>query len=90
MILIHCYCLDITLLIHSCYFLSLSVIVSGAPKQAPIARKYDSRHELEEVKSVEQQKEELLNSMVDKLGNFDDDPLPQDLQEGVDDDEWDD
>lgn len=64
--------------------------LSGAPKQAPIARKYDSRHELEEVKSVEQQKEELLNSMVDKLGNFDDDPLPQDLQEGVDDDEWDD
>ncbi|XP_022787917.1 coronin-7-like [Stylophora pistillata] len=64
--------------------------LSEAPKQAPIARKYDSRHELEEVKSVEQQKEELLNSMVDKLGNFDDDPLPQDLQEGVDDDEWDD
>ncbi|PFX34280.1 Coronin-7 [Stylophora pistillata] len=65
-------------------------LLSEAPKQAPIARKYDSRHELEEVKSVEQQKEELLNSMVDKLGNFDDDPLPQDLQEGVDDDEWDD
>lgn len=26
--------------------------------------------------------------MVKKLGNFDDEPLPQDLQEGVDDDEW--
>ena len=26
--------------------------------------------------------------MVEKLRNFDDDPLPQDLQEGVDDDEW--
>lgn len=26
--------------------------------------------------------------MVDKLRNYDDDPLPQDLQEGVDDDEW--
>lgn len=64
--------------------------LSEAPKPAPIARKYDSRHELEEVKSIEQQKEELLNSMVDKLRNYDDDPLPQDLQEGVDDDEWDD
>ena len=31
---------------------------------------------------------QLLNSMVEKLRNFDDDPLPQDLQEGVDDDEW--
>lgn len=31
---------------------------------------------------------QLLNSMVDKLRNYDDDPLPQDLQEGVDDDEW--
>ena len=26
--------------------------------------------------------------MVEKLRNYDDDPLPQDLQEGVDDDEW--
>lgn len=26
--------------------------------------------------------------MVDKLRNYNDDPLPQDLQEGVDDDEW--
>ena len=31
---------------------------------------------------------QLLNSMVEKLRNYDDDPLPQDLQEGVDDDEW--
>lgn len=31
---------------------------------------------------------QLLNSMVEKLRNFDDNPLPQDLQEGVDDDEW--
>lgn len=64
--------------------------LSEAPKAAPIARKYDSRHELVEVKTTEQQKEELLNSMVEKLRNFDDAPLPQDLQEGVDDDEWDD
>jgi len=64
--------------------------LSEAPKAAPIARKYDSRHELEEIKTTEQKKEELLSSMVEKLRNYDDDPLPQDLQEGVDDDEWDD
>ncbi|XP_020609841.1 coronin-7-like [Orbicella faveolata] len=64
--------------------------LSEVPKEAPIARKYDSRHELEEVKSTEQMKEELVSSMVEKLRNYDDDPLPQDLQEGVDDDEWDD
>ena len=33
--------------------------MSDAPKEAPIARKYDSRHELEEVKSTEQMKEEV-------------------------------
>jgi len=33
--------------------------VSEVPKEAPIARKYDSRHELEEVKSTEQMKEEV-------------------------------
>lgn len=33
--------------------------VSEVPKEAPIARKYDSRHELEEVKSSEQMKEEV-------------------------------
>jgi len=26
--------------------------------------------------------------MVEKLGNYDEDPLPQDMMEGVDDDEW--
>lgn len=33
--------------------------MSEVPKEAPIARKYDSRHELEEVKSSEQMKEEV-------------------------------
>ena len=33
--------------------------VSEVPKPAPIARKYDSRHELEEVKSTEQMKEDV-------------------------------
>ena len=31
---------------------------------------------------------QVLTAMVEKLRNYDDDPLPQDLQEGVDDDEW--
>lgn len=35
------------------------ITVSEAPKAVPIARKYDSRHELEEVKTTEQQKEEV-------------------------------
>lgn len=33
--------------------------MSEAPKAAPIARKYDSRYELEEVKTTEQQKEDV-------------------------------
>lgn len=33
--------------------------MSEVPKEAPIARKYDSRHELEEVKSTEQIKEDV-------------------------------
>ncbi|XP_068701404.1 coronin-7-like isoform X1 [Montipora foliosa] len=64
--------------------------LSEAPKTEPIPRKYDSRQELVEAKTTDQQKEELLNSMVEKLRSYDEEPLPQDLQEGVDDDEWDD
>lgn len=33
--------------------------MSEVPKEAPVARKYDSRYELEEVKSTEQKKEEV-------------------------------
>ena len=40
-------------------FFGLFNVVSEAPKTVPIARKYDSRHELEEVKTTEQQKEEV-------------------------------
>ena len=50
-------------------------------------KKYDSRRELDEYKSDEQKKAELLTAMVNKMGNYDE-PLPQDLQEGVDEDEW--
>lgn len=39
------------------FFLPSSV--SEAPKREPIARKYDSRHELEEVKTTDEQKEEV-------------------------------
>lgn len=40
-------------------FFGLLNVVSEAPKTVPIARKYDSRRELEEVKTTEQQKEEV-------------------------------
>lgn len=57
--------------------------VSEVPKEAPTARKYDSRYELEEVKSTEQMKEDVsvihntlrLNKWISHfihlpLGNF--------------------
>uniref|UniRef100_A0ABM5EZT7 Coronin n=1 Tax=Pogona vitticeps TaxID=103695 RepID=A0ABM5EZT7_9SAUR len=61
--------------------------VSEAPNEAP-SRKYVPSSVYLEEKSDEQKKEELLNAMVAKLGNRDD-PLPQDLFEGVDEEEWD-
>ena len=41
--------------------------VSEAPKAAPIARKYDSRHELVEVKTTEQQKEEVTLACMELI-----------------------
>ncbi|KAJ7306057.1 hypothetical protein JRQ81_010423 [Phrynocephalus forsythii] len=61
--------------------------VSEAPREAP-SRKYIPSSIYLEEKSDEQKKKELLNAMVAKLGNRDD-PLPQDLFEGVDEEEWD-
>ena len=61
--------------------------MSEAPKEVQVQKKYDSRRELDEFKSDEQKKEELLTAMVNKMSNYDE-PLPQDLQEGVDEDEW--
>ena len=61
--------------------------VSEAPKEVVVQKKYDSRRELDEYKSDEQKKEELLAAMVNKMSSYDE-PLPQDLQEGVDEDEW--
>ncbi|XP_067859174.1 coronin-7 [Heptranchias perlo] len=62
--------------------------VSDAPKEAPVRKYKPSAFYLEE-KTDEEKKEELLSAMVAKLGNMED-PLPQDLFEGVDEDEWDD
>ncbi|EDO49756.1 predicted protein [Nematostella vectensis] len=64
--------------------------LSEAPKAPPASKKYDSTKELDDFKSDERRKEELVTAMVEKLGTYDEDPLPQDLMEGVDDDEWDD
>ncbi|CAM4335556.1 unnamed protein product [Leuciscus chuanchicus] len=62
--------------------------VSEAPKEAPVRKYLPSSVYLEE-KTDEQKKEELLSAMVAKLGNRED-PLPQELYEGVDEEEWDD
>ncbi|XP_028401542.1 coronin-7-like [Dendronephthya gigantea] len=64
-------------------------LLSEAPK-IEVVKKYQSNVELEEYKTDEQKKEELLNAMSGKLTNYDDVPLPQDLTEGVDESEWDD
>ncbi|CAH1777231.1 unnamed protein product [Owenia fusiformis] len=62
--------------------------LSQAPVEAPKVKKYESYNK-EVYKTDEQKKEELLAAMTNKLGTHDE-PLPQDLTEGVDDDEWDD
>ncbi|XP_070554407.1 coronin-7-like [Ptychodera flava] len=60
--------------------------LSSAPKVV-VAKKYESYRELEEIKSDDQKKQELLDAMNVKL-TARDEPLPQDLMEGADDDEW--
>ncbi|KAL8605329.1 hypothetical protein ACOMHN_031268 [Nucella lapillus] len=63
-------------------------LLSEAPAEAPKAKKYES-FSADSFKSDEQKKDELMTAMVGKL-ELSTDPLPQDLAEGVDDDEWDD
>ncbi|XP_006824038.1 coronin-7-like [Saccoglossus kowalevskii] len=63
--------------------------LSEAPKAVPAPKKYESYNELE-YKSDDQKKQELLDAMHVKLAAREDEPLPQDLMEGVEDDEWDD
>lgn len=60
--------------------------LSEAPVETPKASKYDS-YNAETYKTDEQKKEELLSAMTNKL-TVQENPLPQDLAEGVDSDEW--
>ncbi|XP_062610316.1 coronin-7-like [Saccostrea cucullata] len=62
--------------------------LSLAPKETHKVKKFDS-YNPETYKTDEQKKEELLSAMTNKLSKQED-PLPQDLAEGVDEDEWDD
>ncbi|KAH9498792.1 Coronin-7 [Bulinus truncatus] len=62
--------------------------LTNAPVEAPKTKKFESFNP-ETFKTDEQKKEELLNAMVGKL-EMSSEPLPQELAEGVEDDEWDD
>ena len=62
--------------------------LSEAPANAPKPQKFES-YQREVYKTDEEKKEELLSAMTNKL-ELDDGPLPQDLTEGVEEDEWDD
>lgn len=39
-------------------------------------------------KTDDEKKEELISAMMNKMGDKDDEPLPQDEMDGVDSDEW--
>ncbi|XP_022327050.2 coronin-7-like [Crassostrea virginica] len=62
--------------------------LSEAPKETPKVKKFESFN-ADTYKTDEQKKEELMSAMTNKLSKQED-PLPQDLAEGVDEDEWDD
>uniref|UniRef100_A0A3P9A566 Coronin n=1 Tax=Esox lucius TaxID=8010 RepID=A0A3P9A566_ESOLU len=61
--------------------------VSEAPKEVQVRKYLPSSHYLEE-KTDEQKKDELLSAMIGKLGNMEENPLPQESFQGVDEDEW--
>ena len=73
---------------HNYYIIINFLVVSEAPKPAPgsNAPKYSSKvlHE----KSDQEKKEELVAAMINKMGDKEDEPLPQDDVDGVDSDEW--
>ena len=54
--------------------------------EAPKPKKYES-YNPDTYKTDDQKKEELMSAISGKLEQHDE-PLPQDLTEGVDDDEW--
>ncbi|KAK3584488.1 hypothetical protein CHS0354_006018 [Potamilus streckersoni] len=61
-------------------------LLSEAPVEASKVKKFESFNP-ETYKSDEQKKEELMNAMVNKL-SLQEEPMPQDLADGVDSDEW--
>ena len=61
-------------------------IVSEAPVEAPKPKKYES-YNAATYKTDEEKKEELMSAISGKLEQHAE-PLPQDLTEGVDEDEW--
>ena len=61
------------------------IVVSEAPKLAPPPKKYTYDFK---AKTDEEKKEELVSAMIDRMAERDQEPLPQDSQEGVDDEEW--
>ncbi|RUS74895.1 hypothetical protein EGW08_017341 [Elysia chlorotica] len=64
------------------------LLLSEAPEEAPKVKKFES-YNPDTFKTDQQRKDELLNAMVGKL-DLDEGPLPQEMFEGVDEDEWDD
>jgi coronin-7 len=60
--------------------------LSEAPVAAPPPKKYQSYNS--NYKTDEEKKEELMSAMIEKMGDQDDDPLPQETMDGCDSDEW--
>jgi coronin-7 len=60
--------------------------LSEAPKAAPATKKYQSYSS--NYKTDEEKKEELMSAMIEKMGEQDEDPLPQETMDGCDSDEW--
>lgn len=60
--------------------------LSEAPKAAPAAKKFPSYDP--NYKTDEEKKEELLSAMISKMGDKDEEPLPQAAMDGCESDEW--
>jgi coronin-7 len=60
--------------------------LSEAPKAAPAPKKYQSYNP--DFKTDEEKKEELMSAMIEKMGDQDQDPLPQEAMDGCESDEW--
>ena len=63
------------------------VTVSEVPKTSVSnVKKYPTFNPRE--KSDQEKKDELISAMINKMGDKEEDPLPQDSMDGVDSDEW--